>query len=69
MINGIRAKNQFSASAYVHKAVHEYRDASAHRSGEVQKLRVLSVEPGSVADRIGLKAGDEIAMLGFLHDF
>ena len=56
-------KKQFSASAYVHKAVHEYRDAPAHRSGEVQKLRVLSVEPGSVAERIGLKAGDEIQAL------
>jgi putative radical SAM enzyme (TIGR03279 family) len=63
MINGIKAKKQFSASAYVHKAVHEYRDAPAHRSGEAQKLRVLSIEPGSVADRIGLKAGDEIEKL------
>src|SRR5439155_7091243 len=56
-------KKQFSASAYVHKAVHEYRDAPAHRSGEAQKLRVVSVEPGSVADRIGLKPGDEIEKL------
>ncbi len=56
-------KRQFSASAYVHKAVHEYRDAPAHRSGEEQKVRVLSVEPGSVAERIGLKAGDEIQAL------
>jgi putative radical SAM enzyme (TIGR03279 family) len=63
MINRIKPKKQFSASAYVHKAVHEYRDAPAHRSGETQKLRVLSVEPGSVADRIGLKAGDEIGKL------
>jgi putative radical SAM enzyme (TIGR03279 family) len=53
-------KKQFSASAYVRKAVHEYRDAPAHRGTEGQKLRVLSVEPGSVAERIGLKAGDEI---------
>src|SRR5215467_3053786 len=53
-------KKQFSASAYVHKAVHEYRDALAHRSGEAQALRVLSVEPGSLGERIGLKAGDEI---------
>src|SRR5215470_1135253 len=53
-------KKQFSASAYVKKAVHEYRDAPAHRASEAQKLRVLSVEPGSVAERIGLKAGDEI---------
>src|SRR5215467_6959518 len=53
-------KKQFSASAYVKKAVHEYRDAPAHRSGEAQQLRILSVEPGSVAERIGLKPGDEI---------
>ena len=53
-------KKQFSSSAYVHKAVHEYRHAPAHRSGEPQKVRVLSVEPGSLADRIGLKPGDEI---------
>ena len=56
-------KKQFSASAYVHKAVHEYRDAPAHRSGEGQTLRVLSVEPGGLADRIGLKPGDEIREL------
>jgi putative radical SAM enzyme (TIGR03279 family) len=56
-------KKQFSASAYVHKAVHEYREAPAHRSGEAQKLRVLSVERGSLADRIGLKPGDEIQKL------
>src|SRR5436189_6465532 len=57
-------KKQFSASAYVSasvkKAVHEYRDGPAHRSAEGQKLRVLAVEPGSVAERIGLKPGDEI---------
>ena len=56
-------KQQFSASAYVHKAVHEYRGATAHRSGEAQKLRILSVERGSFADRIGLKPGDEIHQL------
>jgi putative radical SAM enzyme (TIGR03279 family) len=56
-------KTQFSASAYVRKAVHEYRDAPAHRAGEAQKLRVLSVEPGSLAERIGLKPGDEIEEL------
>lgn len=53
-------KKQFSASAYVKKAVHEYRDAPAHRGTEGQRLRVISVEAGSVAERIGLKAGDEI---------
>jgi putative radical SAM enzyme (TIGR03279 family) len=53
-------KKQFSSSAYVKKAVHEYREAPAHRAGEAQKLRVLSVEPESLAERIGLKAGDEI---------
>ena len=56
-------KKQFSASAYVHKAVHEYRDAPAHRPGEAQRLRILSVEQGSFADRIGLKPGDEIREL------
>jgi putative radical SAM enzyme (TIGR03279 family) len=54
------SKKQFSSSAYVKKAVHEYREAPAHRTGEAQRLRVLSVEPGSLAHRIGLKAGDEI---------
>lgn len=53
-------KKQFSASAYVRKAVHEYRDAPAHRGAGTQKLRVVSVEPGSLAARIGLKTGDEI---------
>src|SRR5689334_4655708 len=53
-------KKQFSASAYVRKAVHEYRDAPAHRGTEGQKLRVLGVESGSLAERIGLKVGDEI---------
>src|SRR5207248_9709387 len=32
----------------------------SHRSGEAQRLSVLAVEPGSVAERIGLKPGDEI---------
>src|SRR4029450_6830727 len=54
------SKKQFSSSAYVKKAVHEYREAPAHRTGEAQRLRVLSVEPGSLATLIGLKAGDEI---------
>jgi putative radical SAM enzyme (TIGR03279 family) len=53
-------KRQFSASAYVRKAIHEYREGPAHRGSESQKLRVLSIEPGSLADRVGLKAGDEI---------
>ena len=56
-------KKQFSASAYVRKAVHEYRDAPAHRGAEGQKLRVLGVESGSLAERIGLKVGDEIHQL------
>ncbi|HYR87322.1 MAG TPA: DUF512 domain-containing protein [Terriglobia bacterium] len=56
-------KKQFSASAYVKKAVHEYRDAPANRGGEAQRLRVLSVQEGSLAERIGLKAGDEIREL------
>jgi putative radical SAM enzyme (TIGR03279 family) len=57
-------KKQFSASAYVRKAVHEYRDAPAHRdTTEAQKLRVLSVEKGSVAERVGLVPGDEILEL------
>jgi len=53
-------KKQFSSSAYVRKAVHEYRDAPAHRGSDTQRVRVVSVEPGSLADRIGLKTGDEI---------
>src|SRR5215813_3498865 len=56
-------KKQFSASAYVKKAVHEYRDAPAHRGEEGQKLRVLSVEHGSLAESIGLVPGDEILEL------
>jgi putative radical SAM enzyme (TIGR03279 family) len=57
------SKKQFSSSAYVHKAVHEYRDAPANRSGDARTLRVLSIEPDSVAARIGLKQGDEILEL------
>ena len=60
MNKGSNTRKQFSASAYVRKAVHEYRDAPPHRSEETQKLRVLGVEKGSVAERIGLKPGDEI---------
>src|SRR5262245_22217202 len=57
------AKKQFSASAYVRKAVHEYRDAPALRGTESQKLRVISVEPGSLAERVGFQPGDEIREL------
>src|SRR5262245_17059867 len=59
----IETKKQFSASAYVRKAVHEYRDAPAHRGADAQTLKVIFVEPGSVASRIGLKPGDEIREL------
>jgi len=61
-------KKPFSSSAYVRKgndqdlqkAVHEYRFAPRHRGAESQKLRVLSVDPGSLAARIGLQPNDEI---------
>ena len=53
-------KKQFSASAYVKKAEHEYRDAPHIERARLRSLRVLSVEPGSLAERIGLKPGDEI---------
>jgi len=68
-------KKQFSASAYVRKgndqdfesqaikAVHEYRHAPRHRGLDPQKLRVLSVDPGSLAERVGLRPGDEITEL------
>ena len=64
-------KKPFSASAYVHKgndqdlikAVHEYRFAPRHRGAEPQPLRVLSVESGSLAERIGLQANDTILEL------
>jgi len=59
-------KKQFSASAYVHRAVHEYRYAPAHRTADVQTLRVLSVEAGSLAERIGLKPENEIRELNGL---
>jgi putative radical SAM enzyme (TIGR03279 family) len=55
-----KTKKQFSASAYVQKAVHEYRHAPAHRGSDAQKLRVVAVEPGSLSERIGLRPGDEI---------
>jgi putative radical SAM enzyme (TIGR03279 family) len=61
-------KKPFSASAYVRKgndqdllkAVHEYRFAPRHRGSEPQPLRVLSVDPGSLAERIGLQPDDTI---------
>jgi putative radical SAM enzyme (TIGR03279 family) len=61
-------KKPFSASAYVRKgndqdlvkAVHEYRHAPRHRGSEAQPLRVLSVDPGSLAERIGLKPHDTL---------
>jgi putative radical SAM enzyme (TIGR03279 family) len=64
-------KKPFSASAYVRKgndqdlvkAVHEYRFAPRHRGSEPQSLRVLAVEPGSLAERIGLQANDTILEL------
>jgi len=61
-------KKPFSKSAYVRKseplkAVHEYRHAPAHRGKDSQRLRVVSVEPDSLASRIGLAPGDEILEL------
>src|SRR5436190_18207114 len=56
-------KKQFSASADVHKAVHEYRDAPAHRSGEAQKLRILAVERGSFVFFFEQKTAYEIHQL------
>jgi len=61
-------KKPFSASAYVRKgndqdlvkAVHEYRFAPRHRGADPQPLRVLSVEPDSLAQRIGLQPNDTI---------
>jgi len=65
------SKKPFSASAYVRKAndqdlvkaVHEYRFAPRHRGSESQPLRILCVETGSVAERIGLEPGDTILEL------
>src|SRR6185503_17351619 len=62
------AKKPFSSSAYVRKgndqdiqkAVHEYRFAPRHRGSEPQKLRVISVDADSLAERIGLQPNDEI---------
>ena len=65
-------KVRFSASAYVRRthdqdlekrlAQHEYRGALPSRVAG-QKLRVLSVDPGSLGERIGLEPGDEILEL------
>jgi len=65
------SKKPFSSSAYVRKAndqdlvkaVHEYRFAPRHRGSDSQPLRILSVEPGSVAERIGLEPGDTVLEL------
>ena len=65
------SKQPFSASAYVRKtndqdverkirAQHEYRHAPPTKKGTPAPLRVLDVEPESLAGRIGLKVGDEI---------
>jgi putative radical SAM enzyme (TIGR03279 family) len=64
-------KKPFSASAYVRKgndqdllkAVHEYRFAPRHRGNDQQPLKVLSIESGSLAERIGLHPGDTISEL------
>jgi putative radical SAM enzyme (TIGR03279 family) len=65
------AKKQFSSSAYVRKAndqdlarkmsaQHEYRHAPPTHKGVSAPLRILGVEPESLAARIGLQVGDEI---------
>lgn len=64
-------KIPFSSGAYVRRAndqdverkiraQHEYRHAPPAKKGSATAVRVLGVEPGSLADRIGLSAGDEI---------
>jgi putative radical SAM enzyme (TIGR03279 family) len=64
-------KDQFSSSAYVRKtndqdverrirAQHEYRHAPPAKKTRTAPVRVLSVEPRSLAGRIGLEAGDEV---------
>ncbi len=66
-----RPKTPFSSSAYVRKtndldverkirARHEYRHAPPTKKGTRVSLRVLQVEPDSLAGRIGLRAGDEV---------
>ncbi len=67
-------KKQFSTSAYVRRtndqdvarkisAQHEYRHAPPARKTTGQPLRVLSVDRPSLAERIGLKPGDEVLEL------
>jgi len=67
-------KKQFSASAYVTPDVdsthtdkirspHEYHHAMPARKSARQVLRVLEVDEGTLAARIGLKPGDEILEL------
>lgn len=67
-------KRQFSSSAYVRTheakevgekttAQHEYRYAAPTRKTERQALRVVSVHEKSLAERIGLKPGDELLKL------
>lgn len=67
-------KKQFSSAAYVRhpngqsftgklSAQHEYRYAPPVRKTASQKLRVLSVDRGSLAERIGLKPHDELIEL------
>ena len=67
-------KNQFSTSAYVRRtndqdvarkisAQHEYRHAPPTRKTDRQTLRVLSVDRRSLAERVGLKPGDEVLEL------
>jgi putative radical SAM enzyme (TIGR03279 family) len=65
-------KTPFSSSAYARadkspdvplKAIHEYVHAPAHRTDAPQRLVVASVEPGSFAERVGFKPGDELLEL------
>ena len=64
-------KDRYSSSAYVRKtndqdverrirAQHEYRHAPPTSRTRPSAVRVLSVEPQSLASRIGLRAGEEI---------
>ncbi len=64
-------KDRYSSSAYVRKtndqdierrmrAPHEYRHAPPTSKARPSAVRVLSVEPRSLAGRVGLRPGDEI---------